>query len=73
MFEPDVDGCDCSLLADELAAVRTRHQSLQDAYDSLRTWTDHIISAVGDHGDGREIMKAAAGRAVGPVTRGSTN
>ncbi|MFI7087704.1 hypothetical protein ACIBUR_29420 [Streptomyces anulatus] len=73
MFEPDVEGCDCSLLADELAAARTQHQSARDAYDSLRIWMDHIVSAVGDHRDGEEIMKAAADRALEPGANGATS
>lgn len=46
MFEPDVEGCDCSLLADELAAARTQHQSARDAACGSGWTTSSLPSAI---------------------------
>lgn len=63
IHEPDIDTCDCSTLADELATERAERETAQRNYASLRVWTDSIIAAVHSHPDGRQIMKDAADRA----------
>lgn len=62
--DPDsLDACDCSDLADQLAAARREVEALKSELHGARTWQAYVALAVDAHPDGRKIMKQAADRA----------
>lgn len=63
VMNPDVEGCACKTVEEDLAAARKEIADLKRGRDGLQTWHDHIVRAVYDHPDGVKIMKAAADRA----------
>lgn len=60
---PDVDGCSCATVEEQLAEARAEIASLKRSRDSLREWHDHVTGAVYSHSEGIQIMKRAADRA----------
>ncbi|WP_019061492.1 hypothetical protein [Streptomyces prunicolor] len=64
MHDPDIERCDCPVLAEELSAVRRARDTARRDYRGLRWWTDSILAAVHARPDGIAIMKSAAERAV---------
>jgi hypothetical protein len=60
---PDIDGCDCPTLTDQLAAVREELATLRRHHTGLQRWHDAITAAVHAHPDSVQIMHAASKRA----------
>jgi hypothetical protein len=60
---PDVDGCDCPTLNDQLAALREELATLRRHHAGLQNWHDVITAAVHAHPDSVQIMHAASKRA----------
>lgn len=65
VINPDVEGCSCKTVEEDLAAARREIVSLKKSRDGLQAWHDSIVRAVYDHADGIKIMKHAADLAGG--------
>lgn len=66
---PDVDGCDCPTLNDQLTAARAELATLRRHHKGLQQWHDDITAAVHAHPDGIQIMRDAASRTTSHPSR----
>lgn len=62
VHDPDIETCDCSTTAEQLAAAQAELNEVRRQYVGLEAWLDAIKDVVRAHQDGERIMRDSVER-----------